>query len=37
VESLTGTDLKNGNDRLMLHLSLKLARLHGRFVTPSSR
>jgi DNA-binding PucR family transcriptional regulator len=37
VESLTGTDLKNGSDRLMLHLSLKLARLHGRFVTPSSR
>ncbi|MBB4904370.1 PucR family transcriptional regulator [Actinophytocola algeriensis] len=37
VESLTGTNLKNGNDRLMLHLSLKLARLHGRFVTPSSR
>ncbi|MFC4858069.1 PucR family transcriptional regulator [Actinophytocola glycyrrhizae] len=31
VEALTGTDLKNGGDRLMLHLSLKLARLHGRF------
>jgi hypothetical protein len=37
VESLTGTNLKDGNDRLQLHLSLKLARLHGRFPTPSSR
>lgn len=37
VESLTNTSLKNGGDRLMLHLSLKLARLHGRFPTPSSR
>lgn len=37
VESLTGTSLKDGGDRLVLHLSLKLARLHGRFPTPSSR
>ncbi|WP_459716965.1 PucR family transcriptional regulator [Actinophytocola sp. KF-1] len=37
VESLTGTNLKDGHDRLQLHLSLKLARLHGRFPTPSSR
>lgn len=37
VESLTGTNLKDGEDRLQLHLSLKLARLHGRFPTPSSR
>jgi hypothetical protein len=38
VEALTGMSLKDGGDRLMLHLSLKLARLHGRFpVTPSSR
>lgn len=31
VEALAGTDLKDGNERLMLHLSLKLARLSGRF------
>lgn len=31
VESLTNTDLKEGGDRLMLHMSLKLARLHGLF------
>jgi hypothetical protein len=31
VEELAGTDLKNGDERLMLHLSLKLARLAGRF------
>jgi hypothetical protein len=30
VADLTGTNLKNGDERLMLHLSLKLARLHGR-------
>jgi hypothetical protein len=31
VEELAGTDLKSGDERLMLHLSLKLARLTGRF------
>lgn len=31
IETLTGATLKNGNERLALHLSLKLARLHGRF------
>jgi hypothetical protein len=31
VEELTGTDLKDGGERLSLHLSLKLARLTGRF------
>jgi hypothetical protein len=29
VAELTGTNLKNGDERLTLHLSLKLARLHG--------
>ncbi|MFG1708866.1 PucR family transcriptional regulator [Nonomuraea sp. M3C6] len=29
VEQLTGTDLRNGNERLSLHLALKLARLTG--------
>jgi hypothetical protein len=29
VEELAGTDLKNGNERLSLHLALKLARLKG--------
>ena len=29
VAELTGTDLRDGDDRLALHLSLKLARLHG--------
>jgi PucR C-terminal helix-turn-helix domain/GGDEF-like domain len=29
VEQLAGTDLKNGNERLSLHLALKLARLKG--------
>ncbi|TDV52115.1 PucR family transcriptional regulator [Actinophytocola oryzae] len=29
VAELTGTSLKNGDERLTLHLSLKLARLHG--------
>ncbi len=33
VETLAETDLKDGNERLMLHLSLKLARLSGRFPT----
>lgn len=37
VETLTGTTLKDGNERLTLHMSLKLARLHGRFPTQSSR
>lgn len=32
VEQLTGTDLRNGEDRLALHLSVKLARLAGRMV-----
>jgi len=31
VEELAGTDLKSGDERLTLHLSLKLARLTGRF------
>lgn len=31
VEELAGTDLKSGDERLMLHLSLKMARLGGRF------
>lgn len=31
VEQLAGTDLKSGDERLALHLSLKLARLAGRF------
>lgn len=31
VEELAGTDLKSGDERLTLHLSLKLARLAGRF------
>ena len=30
VAELTGTNLRNGDERLTLHLSLKLARLHGR-------
>jgi DNA-binding PucR family transcriptional regulator len=29
VERLAGVDLANGDDRLALHLSLKLARLQG--------
>ncbi|MBC6457919.1 PucR family transcriptional regulator, partial [Actinomadura sp. HBU206391] len=29
LEQLAGTDLKNGNERLSLHLALKLARLTG--------
>ena len=35
VEALADTDLKDGNERLMLHLSLKLARLSGRFHEPT--
>ena len=31
IEELTGADLKDGNDRLTLHLGLKLARLNGRY------
>jgi DNA-binding PucR family transcriptional regulator len=31
VEELAGTDLKDGAERLTLHLSLKLARLSGRY------
>ncbi len=34
VEELAGTDLKSGDERLTLHLSLKLARLAGRFPAP---
>ena len=30
IEELCDTDLKDGNERLALHLGLKLARLHGR-------
>jgi DNA-binding PucR family transcriptional regulator len=29
VAELTGASLRNGDERLTLHLSLKLARLHG--------
>jgi hypothetical protein len=36
VEQLAGTDLKNGNERLCLHLALKLARLTGRYRTSGS-
>jgi PucR C-terminal helix-turn-helix domain/GGDEF-like domain len=31
LEQLAGTDLKDGNERLSLHLGLKLARLTGRY------
>jgi hypothetical protein len=31
VEQLAGTDLKDGNERLCLHLAIKLARLSGRY------
>ncbi len=31
IEKLAGTDLKDGNERLCLHLALKLARLNGRY------
>jgi PucR C-terminal helix-turn-helix domain/GGDEF-like domain len=31
IEELAGTDLKDGNERLSLHLGLKLARLSGRY------
>lgn len=31
VAELAGTDLKDGNERLALHLSIKLARLSGRY------
>jgi hypothetical protein len=31
VEQLAGTNLKDGNERLSLHLGLKLARLSGRY------
>jgi hypothetical protein len=31
LEQLADTDLKNGNERLSLHLGLKLARLSGRY------
>lgn len=39
VEQLVGTDLRDGEERLSLHLSLKLARLSGRYrpATPGSR
>jgi DNA-binding PucR family transcriptional regulator len=32
VEELARTDLKDGGERLALHLSLKLARLSGRYL-----
>jgi DNA-binding PucR family transcriptional regulator len=32
IEQLAGTDLKNGLERLALHLELKVARLTGRYV-----
>ncbi|PWR17265.1 hypothetical protein DKT69_01110 [Micromonospora sicca] len=31
VESLADRDLKDGNERLCLHLALKLGRLTGRY------
>ncbi|HZC41282.1 MAG TPA: helix-turn-helix domain-containing protein, partial [Streptosporangiaceae bacterium] len=31
AERLTGADLRDGQDRLALHLGLKLARLTGRY------
>ncbi len=31
VEQLAGTNLKDGNERLSLHLALKVARLTGRY------
>jgi DNA-binding PucR family transcriptional regulator len=31
VERLAETDLKDGNERLCLHLALKLGRLNGRY------
>jgi PucR C-terminal helix-turn-helix domain/GGDEF-like domain len=31
IEELAGTDLKDGNERLCLHLALKLARLNGQY------
>ena len=31
IEELAGTDLKDGDERLCLHLALKLARLSGRY------
>jgi hypothetical protein len=31
IERLAGTDLKDGNERLSLHLALKLAHLTGRY------
>ncbi|WP_067183082.1 PucR family transcriptional regulator [Microtetraspora niveoalba] len=34
VEELAGTDLRDGVERLSLHLSLKLARLSGRYPSP---
>ncbi|NUW30803.1 helix-turn-helix domain-containing protein [Nonomuraea sp. SMC257] len=37
VEELAGTDLKDGGERLALHLSLKLARLSGRYRPRSPR
>ncbi|NUR92969.1 MAG: helix-turn-helix domain-containing protein, partial [Nonomuraea sp.] len=37
VEELARTDLKDGGERLALHLSLKLARLSGRYVPRDSR
>ncbi|MFI7134003.1 PucR family transcriptional regulator [Nonomuraea sp. NPDC050153] len=36
VEDLAGTDLKDGGERLALHLSLKLARLSGRYLPRES-
>jgi len=33
AQQLTGVDLRDGNDRLALHMSLKLARLVGRWTT----
>ncbi|MBQ1011841.1 helix-turn-helix domain-containing protein, partial [Micromonospora sp. M51] len=34
VEQLAGTDLKDGNERLCLHLAMKLGRLTGHYRTP---
>jgi PucR C-terminal helix-turn-helix domain/GGDEF-like domain len=36
AETLTGTDLHSGMDRLLLHLALKLARLAGHYPEPAA-
>ena len=36
AETLTGTDLRSGRDRLLLHVALKLARLGGHYPQPGA-